>query len=202
VFTAAAAVPILAYAAYAVALSGSPLPLPLQPKLFDYPGSYFADRGHLAGSALAHASLGDFLRYAGLCLVGYRGLFVHTPALLFVVWGMLRIAASREQPHRAEAILALAPTIVLVSYYLLTSTEPGGNAYGVRWFCLFIPMLYVFLTDAYRQLRSGIARTLFWVAYAVSFPLALIGALDPWLDPTPYGTGFSWVIVLRAHGWL
>jgi hypothetical protein len=202
VFTAGAAVPILAYAAYAMALSGSPLPLPLQPRLFDYPGSYFADHSHLAGSALPHASLGDFIRYVGLCLVGYRGLFVHTPLLLFVAWGMLRIAGSRDQPHAAEAILALAPTLVLVSYYLLTSTEPGGNAYGVRWFCLFIPMLYVFLADSYRQLRSRAARALFWVAYAASFPLALIGALDPWLDPTPYGTGFSWAIVLRAHGWL
>ena len=35
-----------------------------------------------------------------------------------------------------------------------------------------------------------------------SIAFALIGSLDPWLDPTPYGTGYSWVIVLRAHKWL
>jgi hypothetical protein len=200
VFIVAAAVPILGYAEYAMALSGSPMPLPLQPKLFDYPGSYFAaSQGHLAGSALPHQSLGDLLRYAGLCLVGYRGLFIHTPAMLFVTWGMLRLAASPGRPHRAEAIVALVPTIVLVTYYLLTSTDPGGNAYGVRWYCLFIPMFYVFMADAYAELRSATARVLFWIAYALSFPLAWIGAWDPWLDPTPYGTTFSWVIVLRAH---
>lgn len=202
VFVAAAAVPIGAYAAYAIALSGSPLPLPLQPRLFDYPGSYFADRTKLSGSAIPHASVLAFLRYVGLCLVGYRGLLVHTPLLLFVGWGVLRIASSREHPRRAEAWVALVPTLILMTYYLLTSSDPGGNSYGVRWFCLFIPMLYVFLPDAYATLRSGVARGLFWTAYAASIPLALIGAVDPWLDPTPYGTGFSWQLVLRAHGWL
>lgn len=200
VFVGAAALPILGYMAYATALSGSPLPLPLQPRLFDYPGSYFADHGHLAGSALTHGSLVELLRYVGLCLIGYRGLFIHTPTMLFVVWGAFRIAASPGRPHRAEAIVALVPTLVLVTYYLLTSTDPGGNAYGVRWFCLFMPILYVFMADGYAELRSLAARVLFWVAYALSFPLAWIGAWDPWLDPTPYGTSFSWVIVLRAHG--
>ncbi len=202
VFIAAAALPIVGYAAYAIALSGSPLPLPLQPRLFDYPGSYFADRTKLSGSQLPHASLGDFLRYAGLCFVGYRGLFIHTPLLAFVVWGMARIAVSREHPRRGEVWLALVPTIALVAYYLLTSIDPGGNAYGVRWFCLFIPMFYVFLWDAHRTLRTAPSRALFWATYVLSIPLALIGAMDPWLDPTRYGTGFSWQLVLRAHGWL
>lgn len=202
VFAGAAALPIAGYALYATALSGSPLPLPLQPALFDYPGSYFRERAHLAGSALPHHSLESLLAYAELCLVGSRGLFSHTPAMLFVVAGLLRIATWREHPRRAEALVILAPTIVLVGYYLLTSTNPGGNAYGVRWYCLFIPAMYVFLADAYRLLRSRLTRALFWTAYALSIPLALIGAIDPWLDPTPYGTGFSWQIVLRSQGWL
>ena len=63
-------------------------------------------------------------------------------------------------------------------------------------------MLYVFLADTYALLRRRFTRTLFWVAYALSIPLALVGAMDPWLDPTRWGTGFAWVIVLRAHGWL
>ena len=201
-FAAVSGAAIVAYAAYAIALSGSPLPLPLQPRLFDYPGSYFADRAHLAGSALPHASFADFTRYVGFCLFGYRGLFTLTPLALFVVWGIARIALSATHPHRDEARLALVPTIVLVAYYLVTSSDPGGNAYGVRWFCLFLPMFYVFLTDAYALLRRRVTRVLFWVAYALSIPLALIGAMDPWLDPTRWGSGFAWVIVLRAHGWL
>ena len=203
VLGAAVAVPLAGYAAYAYALSGSPLPLSLQPRLFDYPGSYFAaNSGHLAGSSLPHASLADLLAYAWLCLLGARGLFSHTPILLFVVIGMLRLGLDPTYPRRAEVGLVLAPTILLVLYYLLTSANPGGNSYGVRWFCLFIPLLFVFLADAYGTLRGRITRAVFWVAYVLSFPLALIGALDPWLDPTPYGSGFSWVLVLRAHGWL
>jgi len=103
---------------------------------------------------------------------------------------------------RAEAATLLVPTVLLVLFYLLTSTDPGGNSYGVRWYCLFMPLGFVFLFDTHRKLRSRMARAAFWTAYALSFPLAWIGALDPWLDPTPYGTGFSWAIVLRAHGWL
>ena len=199
----AAGVPLAAYAAYAYALSGSLIPLSLQPRLFDYPGSYFRTAsGHLAGSSLAHGSLADLLAYARLCLIGERGLFSHTPALLFVVVGMLRLTVDRAHPRRVEAAVVLAPTAVLVLYYLLTSTDPGGNSYGVRWYCLFIPLFYVFLADAYRTYRRRAVRALFWVAYALSFPLALIGAIDPWLDPTPYGTGFSWWLVLRSRGWL
>jgi len=202
VFAALTSVAIVAYAAYAIALSGSPLPLPLQPRLFNYPGSYFADRSHLAGSALPHASVADFARYVAACLFGYRGLFALTPLALFVAWGVARIALSTSHPNRVEARLALAPTLVLTVYYLITSSDPGGNAYGVRWFCLFLPMLYVFLADAYALLHGRVLRSVFWVAYALSIPLALIGAIDPWLDPTNWGTGPAWVIVLRAHRWL
>jgi uncharacterized protein (TIGR03382 family) len=197
------AIPLAAYAVYAYALSGSPLPLPLQPRLFDYPGSYFAaGSGKLAGSSLPHASLEDFLAYVWLCTFGNRGLFTHTPVLFFVVVGMLRLLGDREYPWRAEIALVLVPSAVLTSYYLLTSTDPGGNSYGVRWFCLFIPLLFVFLADAYRTQRSGVVRAAFWFAFALSIPLALIGSLDPWLDPTPYGAGYSWMVVLRAHKWL
>jgi len=196
-------VPLAGYAGYAYALSGSPLPLSLQPRLFEYPGSYFAaGSGHLAGSSLPHASLAHFAAYVWLCTFGKRGLFALTPVLLFVLVGMLRLAADRSYRWRAEIALVLVPTAVLVAYYLLTSTDPGGNSYGVRWFCLFIPLLFVFLADAYSVLPGRFARGAFWVAFAASIPLALIGALDPWLDPTPYGTGYSWVLVLRAHGWL
>ncbi len=190
------------YALYAFALSGSPLPLPLQPALFDYPGSYFRDTNHLAGSAIPHRSIQGFLSYVWLCLVGYRGVFSHTPLLLFITLGMLQMVGWREHPRRAEALVLLAPTIVLTTYYLVTSNHPGGNAYGVRWFCLFIPAMYVFLVDAYRLLRRRAMRALFWTAYALSIALALIGAIDPWMDPTPYGVGYSWQIVLRSRGWL
>ncbi len=200
---AAIAVPLAAYAVYAYALSGSPVPLSLQRHLFEYPGSYFAaGSSQLAGSSLPHASLRDFLAYVWLCLFGGRGFFLHTPLALFVVVGMLRLLADRGYPWRREIALVLAPTVVLAAYYLATSTNPGGNSYGVRWFCLFLPLLFVFLPDAYRTLRSGIARGAFWLAFAASAALAFIGTLDPWLDPSPYGTGYSWQLVLRAHGWL
>lgn len=195
--------PIIGYVAYAYALSGSPLPLPLQPRLFEYPGSYFsAAAGHLAGSSLPHASFRDFLAYVWLCLFGDRGLFALTPILLFVVVGMLRLAARRGYAWRGEIALVLVPTAILTGYYLITSDNPGGNAYGVRWFCLFTPLLFVFLADAYTLLHSGIGRALFWLAFLASAAFAMIGALDPWLDPTPWGAGYAWVVVLRARGWL
>lgn len=203
VLTATIALPLVGYMVYAYALSGSPLPLSLQPRLFEYPGSYFAaSTGHLAGSSLPHASLRDFLAYVWLCLFGARGLFALTPILLFVVAGMLRLAWRRDYPWRAEIALVLLPSAILTTYYLVTSDNPGGNAYGVRWFCLFIPLLFVFLADAYALFRSLLARAAFWLAFAASAAFALIGALDPWLDPTPWGAGYAWVIVLRAHGWL
>ena len=199
----AVAVPLAAYAAYAYALSGSIMPLPLQPRLFEYPGSYFSETaGHLAGSSIPHASLREFGAYVWLCTFGERGVFAHTPVLLFVAIGMLRLLVDRRYRWRGEILLVTAPSLVLTTYYLVTSDNPGGNSYGVRWFCLFIPLLFVFLPDAYATLRSRAARAGFWLALAASVAFAQIGARDPWLDPTPYGSGYSWVLVLRAHGWL
>ena len=202
VLTVAATIPLAAYSAYAWALSGSAVPLSLQSRLFQYPGSYFAQQGRLSGASLPHQSLADLLAYARLCLVGYRGLFTHTPIFLFLAAGMVMVALDRAHPRRAEAAVLLVPTALLVLFYLLTSTDPGGNSYGVRWYCLFMPLGFVFLYDTQRKLHGRVARGTFWLAFALSFPLAWIGALDPWLDPTPYGSGFAWQIVLRAHGWL
>ena len=197
------AVPLAAYAGYAYVLTGSPMPLPLQPRLFDYPGSYWAaSTGNLPGSSFAHASFRDFLAYAWLCFFGTRGFFSHTPVLLFVVAAMFRRLFDRSASHRAEIAMILAPTAALVTYYLITSDNPGGNSYGVRWFTLFTPLLFVFLTDTYEAWSSRPMRAAFWLAFAASMLFAQIGALDPWLDPTPYGQGYSWQIVLRAHGWL
>jgi hypothetical protein len=200
--TVAATIPLAAYAAYAHALSGSAVPLSLQSRLFQYPGSYFAQQGRLSGASLPHHTVADVLAYARLCLVGHRGLFTHTPVFAFLAAGMVMIALDRAHPRRAEAAVLLLATVLLVLFYLLTSTDPGGNSYGVRWYCLFMPLGFVFLWDTQRKLRRRAARVAFWVAFALSFPLAWIGALDPWLDPTPYGSGFSWAVVLRAHGWL
>ena len=196
-------IPTLGYVAYAYALSGSPLPLSLQPRLFEYPGSYFSQAaGHLAGSSLPHGSVRELLAYVWLCSFGHRGFFALTPVLAFVVAGMLRSAARRDYAWRGEVLLVLVPTAILATYYLATSDDPGGNAYGVRWFCLFTPLLFVFLADAYALLRSRLGRTCFWLAFVASVAFAMIGALDPWLDPTPWGTGYAWILVLRAHGWL
>lgn len=203
ILAAAIAVPLAAYAGYAYVLSGSPMPLPLQPRLFDYPGSYWAaSTGNLPGSSFAHASLGDFFAYAWLCFFGTRGFFTHTPILLLVVTAMLRHLFDRNGANRAEIALVLAPTAVLVAYYLITSDNPGGNSYGVRWFTLFTPLLFIFLPATYETWTNRPTRIAFWLAFAASIALALIGSLDPWLDPTPYGEGYSWQIVLRARGWL
>ena len=116
------------------------------------------------------------------------------------MWGRRRepvSATSVTTKHARET-----PTAALVAYYLITSDNPGGNSYGVRWFTLFTPLLFVFLTDTYETWTSSAARITFWLAFAASILFAQIGALDPWLDPTPYGQGYSWQIVLRAHGWL
>jgi hypothetical protein len=201
-FAAVAAVPLAGYAAYAYALTGSAVPLSLQREIFEYPGSYFAAQGRLTGTGMPHGSLGELAAYAWLCLFGDRGLFSHTPLALAVLAGMIKVAADRAHPRRAEVLVVLAPTGVLVLYYLLTSTDPGGNSVGVRWYCFFLPLLYVFLADAYRALGARAARALFWAAYVASFPPALIAALNPWVDLQRFGPGLSWVSVLRSRGFL
>ena len=108
--------------------------------------------GNLPGSSLAHASLGDLLAYAWLCFFGKRGLFSHTPIMLFLVGAMLRIACDRAHPRRAEIALVLAPTFVLVPYYLLTSDRPRRQQLRRS---LVLPLHAALLRLPRRRVRSS-----------------------------------------------
>ena len=165
---------------------GSPLPLSLQPRLFEYPGSYFAAGSGSPGRLVLAACLARRAspRTSGSVSSASAVSSRTPPVLLFVVAGMLRLAFDRTYAWRGEIALVLIPSVILTTYYLVTSNNPGGNSYGVRWFCLFIPLLFVFLADAHatppEAPRRGAA---FWLAFAVSFASRSSARLDPWLDP-------------------
>ena len=170
----AAAVPLVAYAAYAYALTRQPAAAAAATTALRLSGLVLGRAaGHLPGSSLAHASLERPARLRlALLLRRARPLLAHPDHAL----PRRRHAAPRlrraAHPHRVEAIaLVLAPTAVLVVYYLVTSDNPGGNSYGVRWYCLFIPLLLRLPRRRVRDAHDAASRApRFWIAYALSVP--------------------------------
>ena len=175
------------------AISGSLVPLTLVADYYLWPGSPWK-RSELTGSSRFTGVA--LLRYGWDCLLGARGFLLYNPLVIpAVVFAAGRLAGlRRRRPFAREAAVALGCTAVLWGYYIASSTNFSGYSYSVRWFVPSLPILLFFLAfgwdlrgtsepgsasfgwrPVWRWWREG-----FWVLFAVSAVIALVGCLNPW----------------------
>jgi hypothetical protein len=133
-FIVGAAIPALITVALNYQITGAPLFPYMIKEGYDYPGS--ALNPNIGGLALPDS----VPLYTCRALVGDRGLFAYCPLLLLGLAGLLRQV--RQGLLTAGLLLAgIAGQMILV----LTQTDNfGGDAYGVRHFLAFVPLLYFF----------------------------------------------------------
>lgn len=148
-FLLAASLPLAAHLLVVYQMSGSLLPLNMQPELFNYPGSVFSD-----GRATGGWKHPDLFSFAGYLLAllfifpfGYhsKGLFLTAPVLLFAVIQLFRSAWGGEKEGRA----LLVGILLLFFYYALSSNNLAGGDYTVRWFIIFMPLLFPYAVQFY-----------------------------------------------------
>lgn len=174
--------------------SGSVLPPTLNAPLRDYPGSEFREQP-LSGLA-GHDDVGDVLVYGFHSLLGNRGLFSHSPILLFAVAGAFALASSRTaRKYRRVFIWFGAGCLLYILLFLLRTSNYSGEAFGIRWFASLMLVLCLplgFLEGRLRQ--SNPLRLAFLVVGILSIALSVLGSYRPFLPVSDFVPGQPGVV--------
>jgi len=172
-----AALPILAvHFGINRALVGDFKPLGLHTEGFDYPMSPFVLM-NLTGSGDTGPA-GSALAYARGALFGESGLFSLSPILLFALF--FAVPAWRRRRDARPVILGtLIGAIGITLFYLSSSRNFGGSAFGMRWFCVFAPLLLLLpaIGLAHTRNRWLVA---FLPLFFLSASASTLGAAQPW----------------------
>lgn len=172
-----AALPILAlHFGINRAIAGDFWPLALHKEGFSYPLSPFVLMNLTGGGDTGPA--GSALAYTRGALIGESGLFSLSPVLLFALFFTRR--AWRQTPIARPLLLALLlGSIAIASFYLSTSRNFGGSAFGMRWFTVFAPLLLL-IPAAANKGTSASWRAVFLPLLLWSASASALGAVQPW----------------------
>ena len=170
-------VTVLPALAITYSIHHSIVPVQLFKSYFFYPGSPWIDSDErLSGMSVNGAKFA--LPYAFLALIGPRGFLLYNPILWIAVWGLVRTMRQKGR-FFYEAIIVAAGSGILLLYYILFTSNYGGDSYSIRWLVPLLPLLFFFLYpyfEGYDQRRPSRFRALL----AVSVAIALVGAINPW----------------------
>lgn len=187
VFSLSVAAVVSVYFNLNLTTTGSLLPPALNAALWDYPGSQFGE-GNLSGLA-RHSSAGAAVNYAFHALVGARGLFVHSPVIIFGLLGLGRLGTIPARYARSMVFLVTVASCVFVFGYLVGSVDFSGNAFGIRWFAsIMIPLSFGMapLEDRLREEKP--LKVLFVIVAIWSILLSILGSVSPFSIRVDYQT--------------
>ncbi len=171
--------------------SGSLWPVYLRTSLYQYPGSYW-----LRPQGIDNLHQPKLLYLFNL-LLGTHGLFFYTPVYLFSLIGLGR--ALRDKKFKISAILTIVGLLVFVLFYWLKTSNYGGVAYGLRWFIVLIPILWLWFVYYFYQQQK-----LSWIllsAIAWSLLAVIIGILNPLLVQVEVVKGINLFFPWLAGVW-
>ncbi|MEG4230537.1 hypothetical protein QUA40_00230 [Microcoleus sp. Pol11C3] len=192
---------IICYLGLNIYLSGSIVPPAMNAALWDYPGSIFSKQ-NLSGVA-KHKNLLVSLRYAFTLYLGNRGLFSHTPIMLFSVMGIWVFLRQKQISYKTPYLYGIAASVTFMLLYTLRSVDYGGYSYGVRWFVAPMLILCLPLSHIGNLVRSSRFLKKFFVVIAcMSIAISLVGTYNPYPNDTTgkvslsggYVSGYTFLI--------
>lgn len=162
------------YAYYAV--TGSIIPVPLQPELYMYPGAPWYEEEHKLFETIRNQGW-DFVRYSFTALFGARGFFLYNPLLFWAVPNVYREIKKKRKFYQ-EALVIVIVTLLIAFYYLSYTQDFSGGSYSIRWFIIFLPLFFFFLYASFEGVED-MPRN-FKTVYLFAMIIALIGVFNPW----------------------
>jgi hypothetical protein len=180
-FAIGAAIPFVVTSAINYIAVGSIIPMYLDPKAYDFPGTVLHKS---AGGTEGFYSLEFGLRYTYDMLVGRRGVFAFTPLLLYALGGAGLVIRHRH-PLRGLTIAALAGSLLLTAYLIARTDNFGGQAWSTRWFVPLAPMLWFYIPILFETPRSRLWKIVLAGAVILSLWNVPMGLHDAWKDVRP-----------------
>ncbi|WP_165226350.1 hypothetical protein [Aquisphaera insulae] len=190
--------PLLAAAWLQYRIAGSPLPVEMNPRLFDYEGSYWT-----TGPG-RWVERGPRWRFGLEFLFGPQGWLTVTPALILGAMGAAWIAARRGDALRPLAIIVLTSILVLVGYYTwgVRRTDFAGLSYGTRHLLAISPATFAFAVILIGRWKRKVACSVMAGLIAVGAVYAIAGMKDPWSRiERRDDSGLRFVKKLTAYPW-
>ena len=176
--------PLAVHLGIMIATTGSPLPVQTRKALYLSESSYW--RNPRGIDALNEPKLNYFFHMT----FGRTGLFSLFPiTLLGLIAGVLA-AFRREIPYRNQLLGGLAGFAILTLYYLMSTNNYGGEAFGFRWYIVAMPVLLMMAAPWVAQFRSRGAWLLVALLLAVSFYSAWQCSYMPWGSNREWTTRF------------
>lgn len=174
-FFAGAFLPFLFHGLLQPLVTGTPLPVEMYPKAFDYPGSYWSTAGVWKETA-------PRWRFGLELLLGPQGWITVTPVLAFTAIGLVSAITRRDDPLRPAALTVASMVLVLLAYYVwgVRRTDYAGQSFGTRHLLAITPVCYFFAVAGADRLRSVVAWALFIILLGVGVLYGVAGLRDPW----------------------
>jgi hypothetical protein len=142
--------------------TGMPLPVQTRKDLYLYEGSPWLAPVGIDGLKETK------LYYAFHLLAGRHGVFLLYPILLFG-WASLALALrQRDYPMRGAILAAGACTGGLFAYYIKSTDNYGGAAYGFRWAIGAMPVLLLMAAPLLARIRARTAWSMLALSALVS----------------------------------
>ena len=166
-------IPTLFTLGYYQSLSGLPIPLYLQHRLYDYPGSIW----NVVGPGIDIVPHASPTAYVTSILIGPQGLFLLSPILLFATFELLRTAfAFSRHPDGATRLAwsCLLPMLVTLTFIIFFTYGADAGTHGIRWFIHLTPVLVCYLPNGFTTLRNAWPR----IAHALTALALIIGLLS------------------------
>ncbi len=162
--------------------SGMPLPVQMRKELYLFENSPWRFPVGIDGLNESKAA------YAFHLLLGRHGTFLLFPILLFGWAAFVAAIWRREMAHRGLVIAAGTSVLLLFAYYIKSTNNYGGAAYGFRWAMGAMPVLLLMAGPLLAQARGRVVWAVFVVALAVS-------AWSSWeCYQQPWSTDAEWTV--------
>jgi hypothetical protein len=180
-FVVGVVIPYALTSAINYAAVGSIIPMYLDPRAYDFPGTVLHTT---PGGTDGFYSLEFGLRYAYDMFVGRRGIFAFTPLLIYALAGAW-IAVRNRDALRGLTLALLAGSLAFTAYLIVRTDNFGGEAWGTRWFAPIVPLMWLYLPFVFEKPRSRAWRLILAVAVLISLWTIPNGLHDPWQTVRP-----------------
>lgn len=117
---------------------------------------------------------------------GFKGFFLYTPALLFIVPVIMKF---KKSPDRLKTVMLISLGAVVVLYWFLTR-EYGGWSFGFRYLIPVIPVTFYYIVLDLRDWQKNLKHYLFYACVGWGVVVSQLGAYNPWcISYEPHITG-------------
>lgn len=181
-FVLGASLPIIATMVLDYQITGSILPPYFAVGGYDYAGSNWRTTVAALGSPQ------NVALYAFRAMLGDRGVLSHSPILLWAFAGLMIVVRTPQRSFRLESSFILLGVLVQIAYILIGTDNFGGRAYSMRWFIVWLPLVFCYLPQALPHswsIVSVLNAGLFAFTALLSVASAYQGVYSTWTESRP-----------------